>query len=76
MVLMMLLDLFSTLCRVEADTSLARKERHTRSDGRVYYTFDYEVVMLFGPTEMSAQIAWKEDVSSHTTRLMELELIY
>jgi hypothetical protein len=30
--------------------------------GTCYYQFDFEVVMLFGGTELEACIAWKENV--------------
>ena len=28
-----------------------------------YYRVDYDVILLFGVTELQAQIAWKENVS-------------
>ena len=28
-----------------------------------FYTVDFEIVLLFGMTELKAQIAWKEEVS-------------
>ena len=32
------------------------------SDGARYYTMSYKVVLLFGLTELAAQIAWVENV--------------
>ena len=29
-----------------------------------YYKVDYELIMLFGGTELKVQLAWKENVSS------------
>ena len=28
-----------------------------------FYRFDYDIILLFGMTELKAQIAWKENVS-------------
>ncbi|KAK7032185.1 hypothetical protein VNI00_013359 [Paramarasmius palmivorus] len=56
-------ELFSTLCTVEADTSKAPgfiTEKYNLNQGR-YYEAAYEVVLLFGMTELKAQICWKEN---------------
>ncbi|KAL1743095.1 hypothetical protein HDZ31DRAFT_41741 [Schizophyllum fasciatum] len=55
---------FSVLCMVTADVTSAVEQlelRH-RPDGRSYYQFDFDVVLLFGLTEMKAQIKWVENV--------------
>lgn len=31
--------------------------------GRVYYQLDYDVIILFGLTELEAQLSWKTKVS-------------
>ena len=31
--------------------------------GEVYYQVDYEVIAFFGSTELTAQVAWKDNVS-------------
>jgi len=57
--------MFSTLCTVTADTcQTAKILKPLRGvDGKQYYRFNYDVVLLFGLTELKAQISWMEDVS-------------
>lgn len=66
--------MFSTLCSVEADTSQISKTLQpirsaTVLEGRrrlqVYYKIQFDIVLSFGLTELKAQIAWIEDVSSY-----------
>jgi hypothetical protein len=57
--------MYSTLCTVEADVSrLARSLTPQRraSDGRRYYVLNFDIVLSFGLTELTAQICWIEDV--------------
>lgn len=56
-------DDYSQYCRVTADTSVVAKSLKPRrcSDGTYYYQLSYDVVMLFGMTELKAQLAWMED---------------
>ena len=58
-------DKFTTLCNVRADTSkLARKLSPKRSkDGITYYAIDVKIILLFGLTELKAQVSWIEEVS-------------
>ncbi|KAL4068706.1 hypothetical protein V8B97DRAFT_2024646 [Scleroderma yunnanense] len=58
-------DKFTTLCTVRADTSkLARKLSPKRSkEGIMYYVIDVKVILLFGLTELKAQVGWNEDVT-------------
>ncbi|KAG1830170.1 hypothetical protein EV424DRAFT_1581208 [Suillus variegatus] len=54
---------FATLCTIHADLrELSRTLRPKRSalDQSKYYEFEFDVVMLFGCTELKAQISWKE----------------
>ena len=40
-----------------------------KASGRVYYELDYDVIVLFGFTELRAQLGWKTKVrceASHT----------
>ena len=32
--------------------------------GGIFYRVDYDLVLLFGMTELKAQVAWRENVSS------------
>jgi hypothetical protein len=56
---------FSTLCRIRADLSeLSRTLRPKKSpvDQSNYYQIEFDVIILFGHTELKAQISWKEKV--------------
>ena len=57
-----LLDLFSVACTVEADTSGVLKERLRNPQGGFYFSQDFDVVLLFGLTEMKAYVSWMENV--------------
>jgi len=55
---------YSELCTIEVDiTHLWRTSNLQRLLGRsgVYYRVDFELVMLFGGTEIEAQLCWKEN---------------
>ena len=34
-----------------------------KASGQVYYLLDYDVIVLFGLTELQAHLAWKSKVS-------------
>jgi hypothetical protein len=54
---------FSTLCRIRADLSeLSRTLCPKKSpiDQSNYYQIEFDVIILFGHTELKAQISWKE----------------
>ncbi|KAI5991133.1 hypothetical protein EDD15DRAFT_1115401 [Pisolithus albus] len=58
-------DSYTELCTILADTSklTSSLQPRRRPDGLgVYYTIAFDVVMLFGLTELKAQISWKENV--------------
>ena len=56
---------FADLCNITADmTSLKSLVRpRTNHRGAKYYTVSYDIVLLFGLTELKAQIAWTQNVS-------------
>ncbi|PBK65457.1 hypothetical protein ARMSODRAFT_1006578 [Armillaria solidipes] len=56
-------DDYSVYCSVTADTSIVAKSLHPQrcTDGTYYYELNFDVVMLFGMTELKAQLAWIED---------------
>lgn len=60
-----LAEMFSTLCTVVADTSKVAKTLPAKRgvNGARYYRQDFKVILLFGLTELKAQISWVEDVS-------------
>ncbi|KZP28411.1 hypothetical protein FIBSPDRAFT_927551 [Athelia psychrophila] len=56
-------EMFFTLCTIKGDTtgmSKARKARRS-SEGVLFYRLDFSVVLLFGLTELKAQLSWLED---------------
>ncbi len=58
-------DDYSAYCSVTADTSIVAKSLDPQRclDGTYYYQLSFDVVILFGMTELKAQLAWIEDVS-------------
>ena len=57
-------DNYTKLCTIEADLSrvpLLPRPKATGSGS--FYRVDYDIVLLFGMTELKALVAWKENVS-------------
>ncbi|KAF8161579.1 hypothetical protein B0H34DRAFT_701592 [Crassisporium funariophilum] len=53
---------YTKLCSIEADLShLPLSPRNKPSAKGTFYRLDYEIVLLFGLTELKAQVAWKEN---------------
>jgi hypothetical protein len=54
----------SHLCSVTADTSRIPKTMTARlsTSGNVYYQQQFSIVLLFGLTELKAQLRWMENV--------------
>jgi hypothetical protein len=50
---------FFNLCTVTADTSKLPKPKIQNSRG-THHKVDFEVALLFGLTELKAQLVWKE----------------
>ena len=65
-------EMFSTLCHITADTSqMAKALRRLRGPGGTrYYHLTCRIVLLFGLTELKAQIDWVENVSWITLILL------
>jgi hypothetical protein len=55
-------DAFTTVCNLEADLSLIPKTVQSRPDGGTFYTMYYDLVLVFGLTELQAQMRWFENV--------------
>lgn len=58
------IELYSTLCYVEADTSRVCKSlspQHTRRGS--YFKMEFDIILSFGLTELTAQMSWMENVS-------------
>jgi hypothetical protein len=58
--------MFSTLCNVHADTSKVASTISPRRGyaGLQFYRQQFSIVLMFGLTELQAQLCWKEDVSA------------
>jgi hypothetical protein len=54
---------YTKLCLIEADLSHLPLSRLRKYSGEGhFYRCEYEIVLLFGLTELKAMIAWKENV--------------
>ncbi|KAF9523699.1 hypothetical protein CPB83DRAFT_862504 [Crepidotus variabilis] len=63
-------DCFTNLCTLRATMS---PQRRVNSSGKSYYKITYDVVLLFGLTELKAFIEWEENGAIKTT---PAQLIY
>jgi hypothetical protein len=56
-------DNFVTLCNVEFDATEINNslKTHKSRDSLVYYTSSYDVILIFGLTELAAQVSWRDD---------------
>ncbi|SJL14054.1 uncharacterized protein ARMOST_17507 [Armillaria ostoyae] len=54
---------YSVFCTITADTSEVAKslKLQRRPDGKSYFTLAYDIILLFGRTELKAQFSWKEN---------------
>lgn len=58
-------DNYTKLCTIEADLSRVPLAPRSKATGRGnFYRIDYDIILLFGMTELKAQVAWKENVSA------------
>ena len=55
---------FTKMCTIVANTSkvVHSLQPQVAPDGTVYYHLVYDVVLLFGLTELKAQISWMHEV--------------
>jgi hypothetical protein len=54
---------YTKLCTIEVDLSQLPLSPRLRSSGQgIFYHVDYDIVLLFGLTELKAMVAWKENV--------------
>ena len=57
-------DNYTQLCTIEADLSRVPLLPQLKSTGNgSFYWLYYDIILLFGMTELKAQVAWKEGVS-------------
>jgi len=62
-----LIDNYTENCTITADLTAVPYSTAVNDDGATYYRFHYDIIMLFGQTELKAQLAWKENVRLSTT---------
>ncbi|KAK0222688.1 hypothetical protein EDD85DRAFT_959945 [Armillaria nabsnona] len=55
-------DMYPVLCNITADTEAVAKtlKLQRRADGKTFFELEYDIILLFGRTELKAQIAWEE----------------
>ena len=58
-----MLDNYTKLCTIQADISQAVVTRHKAKGEGSYYRAEIDIILLFGMTELKAQVAWKVNVS-------------
>ena len=64
-ILYFLVDNYTKLCTIEADLSFLPLPAQTKSLGvGTFFRLDYELALLFGLTEMKAQVVYKDRVSN------------
>ena len=56
------LENYSTACTVEVDTASLPVQTTTSATGARYFEIGFEVILLFGLTELQAQIAYRQNV--------------
>jgi len=56
-------DMYTKICSIEMDLSHLPLVAQPRLNGEpgMFYEIEYETVLMFGLTELKAQIAWKEN---------------
>jgi hypothetical protein len=53
---------YTKLCTIDVDLSyLPLTPRSKPNSGTTYYRLDYDILLLFGLTELKAQVTWKEN---------------
>jgi hypothetical protein len=59
---------YTKLCSIDIDLSYLPLTPRAKSTGAgTFYRLDYDIVLLFGLTELKAQVAWKEGVSGSSS---------
>lgn len=56
--------MYKRVCDITVDLSRMEQPPLPKVDGTKgkFYRVSYDVILLFGSTELQAQVAWKEDV--------------
>jgi hypothetical protein len=70
----MMPDNYTTLCSIDVNVSVlprVRLPKYGAQEGGFYYQASFDIVLLFGLTELKAQVAWMERVSSLSLHMLE-----
>lgn len=59
--LVAVLELYTPLCTIYADTSQVSRQVQSGPNG-TYYVQNFKIVLLCGMTELQAQLSWTENV--------------
>ena len=66
LIILLITELYSELCTIDVDLShlwnTSSVQTLSKGSGVYYYKVSYELIMLFGGTEIEAQLCWKENV--------------
>ena len=66
LIILLISELYSELCTIDVDLShlwnTSSVQTLSKGSGVYYYKVSYELIMLFGGTEIEAQLCWKENV--------------
>jgi len=55
-------DNYTKLCAIKVDLSRVHWVPQPKATGEgSFYIFDFDIILLFGMTELKAQLAWKEN---------------
>lgn len=58
-----MIENYTKLCTITVDLSHLPLQARPKATGRgTFFRLDYEIVLLFGLTELKAQVTWKEKV--------------
>ncbi|KJA20619.1 hypothetical protein HYPSUDRAFT_42924 [Hypholoma sublateritium FD-334 SS-4] len=67
-------DNYTQLCSIDIDLSKLPVEKQTKPAGGIYYFVKYDVVLIFGLTELKAQVAWRD--KNNVEKRTEAKIIY
>ena len=68
-------DKFETLCIIQADLTTTPYVKKLGEKGKMWYTRNFDVVLLVGLTELKAQIAWIDPVTVSTWGIFSLPFL-
>ena len=66
--------MFTTLCSIVGDLSVVARslKPETNDDGKTFFRVRVDVILLFGLTELKAQLSWMENVRVGYTSYCQL----